>query len=106
MKKFEIPTLVPELLVRDFETSRKFYMDIAGFRTEYARPENKFAMLSLERSWIMIEQVDALQAVTDTEFVEQREWRTGALEYPFGRGINLQIVVSSVESLYLHFKDI
>lgn len=50
-------------------------------------------------------QAEAFHAVTDAEFVEQREWRTGALEYPFGRGINLQIIVSDVESLYFGMKD-
>lgn len=54
MKNFEIPALVPELIVRNFERSQRFYLDVASFRIEYARPENKFAMLSLERSWIMI----------------------------------------------------
>ena len=97
---FQIPALVPELLVRDFERSQDFYLRISGFQVQYARAENKFAMLSLERSWVMIEQVEAFHAVTDAEFVEQREWRTGALEYPFGRGINLQIIVSDVGSLY------
>ena len=80
-------SLIPELTVRDIDVSRKFYVDILGFRIEYERPENKFIFLSLEGSQIMLEQ-------------ENGHWNTGSLEYPYGRGINLEITVSDTESMY------
>ena len=99
MQSFRIPYLVPELLVKDYERSLAFYQATVGFKVEYSRAEMKFAMLSLEGAWLMIEQTEKFGSVTDKEFVEQREWRTGALEYPFGRGINLQVIVSDVKAL-------
>ena len=80
-------SLIPELTVRDIDVSRKFYVDILGFRIEYERPENKFIFLSLEGSQIMLEQ-------------ENGHWNTGSLEYPYGRGINLEMTVSDTESMY------
>lgn len=80
-------SLIPELTVRDIEASRKFYVDILGFGIEYERPENKFIFLSLEGSQIMLEQ-------------ENGHWNTGSLEYPYGRGINLEMTVSDTESMY------
>ena len=80
-------SLIPELTVRNIEASRKFYVDILGFRIEYERPENKFIFLSLEGSQIMLEQ-------------ENGHWNTGSLDYPYGRGINLEMTVSDTESMY------
>ena len=80
-------SLIPELTVSDIEASRKFYVDILGFRIEYERPENKFIFILLEGSQIMLEQ-------------ENGHWNTGSLEYPYGRGINLEMTVSDTESMY------
>ena len=100
MNSFNIPSLVPELQVKNISKSLAFYQNILGFKTEYCRPENKFAMISLERSWLMLEETEKLNSVTDQEFVEERQWRTGQLEFPFGRGINFQILVSDIDLLY------
>ena len=54
----------------------------------YARPEERFAYLEREGAELMIEQPTA------------RAFVAGELSYPYGRGMNLQIEVSSVESLY------
>ena len=78
--------LIPELSVSDFEKSRSFYCSVLGFRIEYQRPEHQFAFLSHQACQIMIEQ-------------EHSTWKTGALEYPYGRGINFQIEVSAIDDL-------
>lgn len=78
--------LVPELKVSDFAKSLQFYTRL-GFRIEFERPEFKFAFLSLEGSQLMIEESG------------ESDWTTGNLEYPFGRGIHLQIRVASVQNI-------
>ena len=56
----------------------------------YARSEERFAFLEREGAQLMIEQpIDP-----------GRTWLTGALEHPYGRGINLQIEVSDVAGLH------
>lgn len=84
-------TLIPELLVSDYQKSLHFYKGILGFEVDYDRPENKFAMLSYEGSNLMIDERSGV-------------WETGELEYPFGRGINIQIATSDVESLLTNLK--
>ncbi len=78
--------LIPELGVSDFEKSLSFYVTILGFKIEYQRPENHFAFLSYQECQIMIEQ-------------ESSVWQTGALEFPYGRGMNLQIEVDAIDPL-------
>ncbi len=97
---YKMPPLIPELQVSDIGKSLRFYREILGFSVEFERPETKFAMISLQGSWIMIEQTDNFGPVSDKEFVEAREWRTGALEHPFGRGINFQIAVDDIDTRY------
>ena len=77
--------LIPELSVKNFEKSLQFYTGL-GFKIEYERKGSKFAFLSYEGSQIMIEQIN-------------NHWKTGDLEYPFGRGINFQIETSNAEKL-------
>jgi catechol 2,3-dioxygenase-like lactoylglutathione lyase family enzyme len=84
--------LVPELYCSSFERSLQFYTQVLGFSVLYARPEERFAYLDREDAQLMIEQP------TDRIFV------AGELTYPYGRGMNLQIAVSNVESLYSHVK--
>ncbi len=79
--------LIPELSVSDIEKSKKFYIDILGFKMEYERPENKFVFISFDDCQLMLEQVNG-------------NWNVGELTYPFGRGINLEMTVSDIESLY------
>ena len=78
--------LIPELKVADFAKSLDFYCSTLGFRIEYQRPECQFAFLSYQACQIMIEQ-------------EHPGWDTGALAYPYGRGINFQILVSAIDDL-------
>ena len=78
--------LIPEISVTDIEESLRFYTKILGFKVEYSRPEDRFAFLSLQGSQLMVEEIN-------------HNWDTGELERPFGRGVNLQIEVDSVEEL-------
>ncbi len=84
--------LVPELEVSDIQRSRDFYVNILGFKIEFERPENKFLYLSLEGSQLMIEQN------------RNPLWVTGKLEYPFGRGINLQIMLKNISPVLARLK--
>src|SRR5690606_592028 len=81
--------LVPELYVRNIEKSRYFYTTVLGFTVAYERPEEKFTYLTMGNAELMLEQP------TNPE----RTWLTGELEYPFGRGINLQIEVENIDLL-------
>lgn len=78
--------LIPELSVRDIKKSKWFYIEVLGFQLEYERTDDKFAFLSLHEAQIMIEEMNGF-------------WSTGLLEYPFGRGINFQILVDDIQPL-------
>ncbi len=78
--------LLPELSVSNFQKSITFYIDILGFKILYQREECKFAMISIQEIQLMIEEIN------DT-------WNTEKLEYPFGRGINLQIEIDNIQSI-------
>ncbi len=80
----EFNKLIPELSVSDFDRSIRFYVDVIGFRIEYQRKDPNFALLSLQGSQIMIQEMG-------------KKWLTGELEYPFGRGVNFQIEVDDID---------
>lgn len=84
----ESNSLVPELSITDYQKTLHFYTEILGFKIEYQREEEGFAYLSHGESQIMIDQIGLT-----------RTWMTGELEYPLGRGINLQIEVPDVDKL-------
>ena len=86
------PSLVPELIVFDFQKSLNFYTKILGFKIEYDRPEKKFALLSFGNSQLMINQRNGV-------------WETDKLEYPLGRGVNFQIECSNVDLLIEKLKN-
>jgi catechol 2,3-dioxygenase-like lactoylglutathione lyase family enzyme len=85
-------SLTPELIVNDFQRTLHFYTSILGFSIDYERLESKFAMLSIEGSQIMINERNG-------------SWETGAFEYPLGRGINLQIGISTIAPLLTNLKS-
>lgn len=58
-----------------------------GFSIKYERPENKFCFLEYENNQIMIEEIND-------------NWNVGKLEYPFGRGLNLSMQVSNIDTFY------
>lgn len=76
------PALVPELLVTDLATSLGFWVQLCGFTIRYSRPEEGFAYLTLGTAHVMLDQAGT-----------GRDWITGPLDYPRGRGINFQITV-------------
>ena len=82
-------SLIPELSVTDVEKSKVFYLNL-GFEIKYQR--EKFYFLELEENQIMIEEIND-------------HWNVGELEYPFGRGINLSMSVSDIDSYYEKLKD-
>jgi len=82
--------IIPELYCSDYATSLAFYCETLRFHVDYSRPDERFAMLSFEGAQIMIEQT------TDPG----RRFVSAELTYPFGRGMNLQIEVSDVATLY------
>ncbi len=80
--------LVPELYVLDFNKSLNFYTQLLGFTIEYQRTNPQFAFLSFGESQLMLEQEE-----------HNPDWHTGTMEYPLGRGINLQIKTTNVQVL-------
>ena len=81
--------LVPELLVRDLRGSLRFWCGILGFEVVFDRPEDDFAYLDLDGAQVMLERHDPTS----------RQWLPGPLELPFGRGINFQVEIASVEPI-------
>ena len=81
--------LVPELYVKDINKTRQFYVGVLGFEVLFGRPEDKFIYTQRGNARMMFEELGA-----------SREWITGDLLYPYGRGINFQIEVESVDELY------
>jgi catechol 2,3-dioxygenase-like lactoylglutathione lyase family enzyme len=87
---FTAPPVVPELDVADLARSVSFYVDVLGFRVRIERPEELFAYLTRGPIHLMLEQAEG----------PGRRFRTAPLEYPFGRGMNLQIQVPDVDRLH------
>ncbi len=84
------PKLIPELYSADFRRSLEFYTQILGFSVRYDRPEDRFAYLEREGAELMLEQTrDA-----------SRRFVNAPLDFPFGRGMHLQIETAGVTSLY------
>lgn len=73
---------VPELLVSDLDRSLDFWRGICGFTVRYTRPDERFVYITLGSAHVMLEQAGV-----------GRNWITGPLEPPLGRGINFQITV-------------
>lgn len=80
--------LVPELAVMDWRESVRFYAGILGFTVVYDRPEDGFAYLALGSAELMIDQIDRGRTFGAALRGSDR---------PFGRGINLQVEVGSIQ---------
>ena len=80
--------MVPELLVTDYPKSLAFYTNVLGFNVLYSRTKPDFSYLDQGEAQIMIEQW------------EDNSWTTGPLNYPLGRGINFQIELAEISSIY------
>ncbi|MFN3228316.1 MAG: bleomycin resistance protein [Asticcacaulis sp.] len=84
------PALVPELLVRDTAQSRRFYCDLLGFCVRFARDEDRFVYLERGQAHLMLDTFDA---------VDQDAWVVAPMNYPFGRGMNLQLEVEDLDTI-------
>jgi len=80
--------LVPELLVGDIRKSLRFWRDLCSFAVAFDRLDEGFAYLDLGGAQIMLE-----------ECGRNRNWVTGTLEIPLGRGVNFQITVPAIEPI-------
>jgi catechol 2,3-dioxygenase-like lactoylglutathione lyase family enzyme len=87
--------LIPELSVSDFNKSKKFYVNVLGFKVEYDRPESNFAYLSFQGSQLMID---------GGNNKENSPWYTGKLEYPRGRGVHFQLDIDDLRPLIKSLK--
>ncbi len=91
-KELTFNPVIPELSVSDIEKTRLFYTNL-GFKISYERPEDKFLFMSLERCQLMLQEING-------------NWSVGELVYPFGNGMNLEMTVSDVDSLYKHVLEL
>ena len=86
--------LVPELLVTDVRASLRFWCDLCGFSITYERLEEGFAYLERAGAQVMLE-----------ERGRGRNWLTGPLDHPLGRGLNLQIGVADINPIVASLAD-
>ena len=87
VKVLKFNSLIPELSVKDLDISKRFYLEALGFALEYERVEDGFAFISYGDAQMMLEQING-------------HWETENMEYPFGRGINFQIISDDLDILY------
>jgi len=87
--------VVPEFAVSDWAASKRFYCDVLGFGVAYERPEDGFVYLKLGGAELMIDQVGTGRTFGGAH-------RPDA--YPFGRGLNVQILVDSVAPMVAALK--
>ena len=88
-------SLTPELSCTNIKKSLLFYTETLGFNIQYQREEDGFAMLERQGSRIMLDELRQ-NSITESD----RNWISGPLERPFGRGMNLQIKTIDVDELY------
>lgn len=93
--KHSITPLTPELSCSNIEESLLFYIEILGFKIQYQREEDRFAMLERQGSRIMLDEIR-----NDFANKTKRTWISGPLEKPFGRGINFEIKTNKIDVLY------
>lgn len=79
--------LVCELLVEDLAVSRAFWEGVLGFAVAYQRPEQGF---------VYLERPDGGQVMLCQR---SGNWETAALEYPYGRGVMLQVYVDDLQDI-------
>lgn len=78
--------LTPELDVADLDVSLRFWCDLLGFKIAFDRPAARFAYLARGSAQIMLCQHNS-------------RWLTGALDRPYGRGVNFQIMVDRLDPI-------
>jgi catechol 2,3-dioxygenase-like lactoylglutathione lyase family enzyme len=101
MKEQRLTTsLIPELCCTNIKASLSFYLETLGFRIQYQRDEEGFAMIEREGSCIMLDEVGQNSGIET-----KRTWISAPMELPFGRGINLQIKTTEIDLLYNRCKQ-
>ncbi len=65
---------------------------LLGFEVAYDRPQAKFAYLQREGAQVMLCQING-------------NWEVGAIERPFGRGINFQIAARDLEPILTRLRQ-
>jgi len=80
-------SLIPALIVANFDASLEFYASVLGFQILAQHENPSSAQLELEGSRLMI------------EAQQPDSWVLGELSHPFGRGLNLQIRCTDVDGL-------
>ncbi|WP_426956177.1 bleomycin resistance protein [Muricoccus radiodurans] len=75
--------LVPELAVTDLAESLRFWCGPLGFAVAYDRPAARFAYLARGPLQVMLCERNG-------------RWETAEMDRPFGRGINLQMMVERI----------
>lgn len=99
-KKRLTTPLTPELCCSNLKTSLSFYLEVLGFNVQYQREEDGFAMLQRQGARVMLDEIP------DNPVNEmKRTWISGALEVPFGRGINLEIKTDKIDELYVQVQQ-
>ncbi len=93
-RAFRWAPLVPELLVAEIGPSLAFWRDLCGFAIAYHRLEEGFAYLDQEGAQLMLEEAG-----------HGRNWITGPMERPLGRGINFQITLSDIGPMLARLAD-
>jgi catechol 2,3-dioxygenase-like lactoylglutathione lyase family enzyme len=86
--EFAWASLVPELSINDLQNSLRFWRDLCGFTVVFDRLEEGFAYLDRDGAQLMLDQ----RGLT-------RDWETGSMEIPYGRGVNFQVRVASLEPI-------
>ena len=87
--------LIPELRVTNLKKSKDFYTNTLGFKVEYERED--FAMVCLDKCQIMLQQLTLPSAPGSWNVSDD-------MQYPFGRGINFQIILPEIKSVYNKIK--
>lgn len=85
---FRWAPLVPELLVADIQRSLAFWRDLCGFSVAYHRLEEGFVYLDQEGAQVML-----------GETGHGREWITGPMDRPLGRGLHFQTRLRDIEPI-------
>lgn len=88
--------LVPEFSVSDWQQSKAFYCDVLGFELVYERSEDGFAYMKLGEAVLMIDQIGRGRTFDNGH---------SPTSYPFGKGLNVQIRVESIDPLLASLLD-
>ncbi|OGT33658.1 MAG: glyoxalase [Gammaproteobacteria bacterium RIFCSPHIGHO2_02_FULL_39_13] len=90
MSTISSAVLIPELAVTNCNTSLKFYCDVLGFIVLYERKAEGFAFLERDGAQLMLDEIG-----------KGRTWLypNAPFEKPLGRGMSLQIKITSITPL-------